>query len=68
MAKEISYWHEPMSEETARRVLGSHFDYAVDKGESFCACRAAGAWQANTPESFGAYKTAERVAKQTVTA
>lgn len=26
MSKEICYWHEEMSEEIARRVLGMHFD------------------------------------------
>ncbi|MEX3556323.1 MAG: hypothetical protein VB131_07155 [Burkholderia gladioli] len=51
-----------MSEEIARRVLGTHFHFAIVQGISFCASRAAGAWQANLPESFGAYKTAERVA------
>jgi hypothetical protein len=66
-AKEIemekSYWHDEMSEEVARSVLGSkHFDWSVQQGAGFCACRAAGAWQANTPESFGAYKAAERIA------
>lgn len=61
----MSYWHEPMTEETARRVLGTaHFDYAVTQGPAFCAGRAAGSWNANLPESFGAYKAAERIAEQ----
>lgn len=60
---ETNYWHDEMSEQVARRVLGSsHFDWSVQQGMGFCAGRAAGAWQANTPESFGAYRTAERIA------
>lgn len=35
MSKEICYWHEEMSEEIARRVLGMHFDYAVSQGVVF---------------------------------
>lgn len=62
MSNEVCYWHEEMSEEIARRVLGSHFDYAVARGVAFCECRANGAWQANLQESFGAFKTAARVA------
>lgn len=62
MSKGVCYWHDEMSEEIARRVLGSHFSYAVAQGIAFCESRAAGAWQANLQESFGAYKTAARVA------
>ncbi|WP_186061021.1 hypothetical protein [Burkholderia gladioli] len=63
ISKPISYWRDPMSEEMARRVLGSsHFDWIVEQGEKACASRAAGSWQANLPESYGAYRTAERVA------
>lgn len=63
--KEISYWHDEMSEEIARRVLSSsHFDWSVQQGAQFCAGRAAGAWQANLQESYGAYKAAERVAEK----
>jgi len=51
-----------MSEEIARRVLGSHFDYAIEQGVVFCESRATSAWQANLQESFGAFKTAARVA------
>lgn len=62
-SKPISYWHDPMSEEMARRVLGSsHFDWIVEQGEKVCASQAAGSWQANLPESYGAYRTAERIA------
>lgn len=62
--KPVCYWHEPMSEEIARRVLGSsHFDWIVAKGAAQCAVRANGAWQANLPESYGAYRTAERIAR-----
>lgn len=50
MSKEICYWHEEMSEEIARRVLGMHFDYAVSQGVVFCESRATGAWQANLQE------------------
>lgn len=58
-----SWWHNDMPVETARRVLGQdHYDYAVAQGPCFCAAGARGAWMANTPESYGAYKTAERVA------
>ncbi|MBN3776995.1 hypothetical protein G3O06_05350 [Burkholderia sp. Ac-20345] len=62
MSNEVCYWHEEMSEEIARRVLGSHFDYAVAQGVAFCEGRATGAWQCNLQESFGAFKTAARVA------
>jgi hypothetical protein len=59
----ISYWHQQMSEDMARRVLGSdHFDWSVAQGAGFCAGRAMGSWQANAQESYGAYRTAERVA------
>ncbi|GMG89638.1 hypothetical protein Cmtc_08580 [Cupriavidus sp. TKC] len=59
------YWHDLMPEEVARRVLGSgHFDFAVAQGPAFCATRAAGAWQANLPESFGAYHAAKKIAEQ----
>ncbi len=60
----MSYWHNPMNVETARRVLGSaHFDYAVEQGAGFCESRANGAWMANTPESYAAYICAANVAK-----
>jgi hypothetical protein len=59
-----NYWHDEMSEQVARSVLGSsHFDYAVQQGAVFCKSRAGGSWQANLPESYGAYLTAERVAR-----
>ncbi|NML31807.1 hypothetical protein [Paraburkholderia antibiotica] len=57
------WWCDPMPEDMARRVLGSaHFDWTVGQGAPSCAARAAGAWQANLQEYFGAYKAAERVA------
>ena len=65
MSNSPDYWRDEMSEEVARRVLGTHFHYAIAQGVGFCASRAAGAWQANLPESFGAYKTAERIASRT---
>lgn len=65
MSNSPDYWRDEMSEEIARRVLGTHFHFAIVQGIGFCASRAAGAWQANLPESFGAYKTAERVAART---
>lgn len=58
-----SYWHKNMSEEVARRVLGSrHFDYAVSRGAAYCHSQAGGAWMANEPELFGAYRAAELAA------
>jgi hypothetical protein len=58
-----NYWHDEMSEEVARRVLGSrHFDYAVLQGEAFCIAAHGGAWQANDPEHYGAYRCAARAA------
>lgn len=58
------YWRDPMPEAMARRVLGSgHFDWVVEQGAAHCASRAAGAWQANSQESYGAYQTAKRVAE-----
>ena len=63
MSNHPNYWHEDMSEEVARRVLGSaHFDYAVARGPAFCIAAYGGAWQANDPEHYGAYRTAERAA------
>jgi len=59
-----NYWHDEMTEETARQVLGDkYFDFAVSQGKAFCLGRAGGSWQANLQESFGAYKTAEKHAQ-----
>lgn len=58
-----NYWTEEMNEEVARSVLGSrHFDYAVERGAAFCMAAYGGAWQANNPEHYAAYHTAERAA------
>ncbi|OXI61683.1 hypothetical protein CFB81_34885 [Burkholderia sp. AU28863] len=65
MSDSPDYWRDEMSEAIARRVLGTHFHYAIVQGVGFCASHAAGAWQANLAESFGAYKTAERIASHT---
>lgn len=63
--KTANYWHDEMSEATARNVLGSsHFEWSIEQGASFCAGRAMGSWQANLQESYGAYRTAERLAQQ----
>ncbi|TDV06035.1 hypothetical protein [Paraburkholderia caballeronis] len=60
-----NYWHDEMGEDVARRVLGdAHFEWVIEKGVPSCGARAVGAWQANLPESYGAYKAAERVAQR----
>lgn len=64
MNSETNYWHDEMSVEIARSVLGArHFDYSVQQGAAFCSSRAGFAWQANNQEHYGAYKAAERAAK-----
>ena len=64
MSTYSNYWHEEMSEAVARDILGSsHFDWSVQQGPAFCRGRAMGQWQANQPEGYGAYLTAERVAQ-----
>jgi len=56
-----------MPRETAREVLGvAHYDYAVDRGPGYCASRAAGSWDANDKDAFGAYKAAQREAESAI--
>lgn len=59
----MDYWRSPMTDDDAKRLLGSdQFDYAVKQGSGFCSCRAKQAWYANDAEEFGAYRAAERSA------
>lgn len=58
-----SYWQAPMSEADARRWRGDAFDKAVAAGEGYCACRMAGAWDANQPDDYGFYWRARMTAE-----
>lgn len=64
MSNQKNWWKDEMPIETAKLVLGEQFFNAtIALGKAHCKTRATGAWYANEPESYGAYLTAERIAK-----
>lgn len=61
------FWRDPMPEDMARRVLGNeHFDWIIARGAARCSMRAMDCWHGNQQEGYGAYRTAERIAKSRI--